>query len=202
MTKARKRQRTSDDSDAGGPVTPPSIAPRAVFSYLKDTRGVLTWTRRDLEDCLRVKVREADAILALLHAQGYVQPSSGRGEWITTAAGETVSGSKAARLKRESVDRALGELSQRLSELNKRGGGDLRIEQAVAFGDFLSARSLVQTADVGIALTWKDGKPDRAQATRQSEVLKEMQGGSRFFHLQKYEHWMGERCHRDLLAQR
>jgi hypothetical protein len=48
--------------------------------------------------------------MALLAAQGYVQRASGTDEWMTTPAGESVSGAKPPRFTRESVEQAVESL--------------------------------------------------------------------------------------------
>jgi hypothetical protein len=51
----------------------PSVSIAAIFSFLKDTRGVLTWTLRDLQECLNVEPKDAMRIVAILEMQGYVR---------------------------------------------------------------------------------------------------------------------------------
>src|ERR1700719_1384352 len=89
----------------------PTFAAEAALSFLKDNKGALTWATRDLADTLKIQRREAEQALALLEAQGYVHAARGaKGQWITTPAGETVSGAKAPRFSRESVEQSLAEL--------------------------------------------------------------------------------------------
>src|SRR5690348_183146 len=96
----------------------PAIPAEAALSFLKDTKGALTWTTRDLADTLKNNRREAEQALAFLQAQGYVQPH-GKGEWLTTAAGEAVSGAKTPRFTRESVEQSLAALKNRIQQNNK-----------------------------------------------------------------------------------
>src|SRR5258708_11077044 len=122
----------------------PSIPAEAALSFLKDTKGTLTWTARDLADTLKINHPEAEQVLAFLQAQGYVQPAR-RGEvaqqrepsrstndWITTQAGETVSGAKPPRFTRESVEQALAALKHRIKQNNKDPQAPFRITDAVA----------------------------------------------------------------------
>ena len=74
------------------PSTQPSIPAEAALSFLKDTKGTLTWSVRELADTLKINRRESEQVVALLAAQGYVQRAGGTDEWMTTPAGETVSG--------------------------------------------------------------------------------------------------------------
>src|SRR5258708_15154841 len=97
----------------------PAIPAEAALSFLKDTKGALAWTARDLANTLKIKRREAEQALAFLQAQGYVQPardggpackrgcSRGERQWMTTPAGETVSRSKSPRFAPQSVPPSL-----------------------------------------------------------------------------------------------
>src|SRR5882762_4051459 len=120
----------------------PAIPAEAALSFLKDTKGALSWTARDLANALKINRREAEQALAFLQAQGYVQParkSASRGDqqWMTTPAGETVSGAKPPRFTPESVQQALTALKDRIRDNNKNRQAPYRITDAVAFGDFL-----------------------------------------------------------------
>jgi hypothetical protein len=81
--------------------------------------------------------------LAILKLQGYAG-ETGDNEWLTTAAGEIVSGSKQPRFHRESVYGALSTLFDRIAAINKDCKAGFKITQAVAFGDFLTERATVK----------------------------------------------------------
>jgi hypothetical protein len=72
----------------------PSVSTSAVFRFLKDTRGALTWKMRDFQDCLDIGAKDAKQILAILQMQAYIQQKDDTDEYLTTASGEAVSGSK------------------------------------------------------------------------------------------------------------
>jgi len=189
----------------------PTIAAEAALSFLKDTKGALTWTVRDLADTLKVSRREAEQALALLEAQGYVQPARGaKGQWITTPAGETVSGAKAPRFSRENVEQSLAELKNRIQQNNKNRQAPFRIADAVAFGDFLLPdRARVQSADVGIRLIPRGESARRdnsataphsaTEAQNERKFLRELRAKSAHVNLRPYSNWMRGRTHRDLL---
>jgi len=189
----------------------PAIAAEAALSFLKDTKGALTWTTRDLADALKVGRGEAGQALALLQAQGYVQAARGaKDQWITTPAGETVSGAKAPRFSRESVEQSLAELKNRVQQNNKNRQASFRVTDAVAFGDFLLPdRARVQSADVGIRLVPR-GEPTRrdnsampprsaTEAQAERKFLRELRAKSAHLNLRPYVGWMRSRTHRDLL---
>jgi hypothetical protein len=189
----------------------PAIPAEAALSFLKDTKGALSWTARDVAGALKIDRREAEQALALLQAQGYVQPArGGKGEWITTPAGESVSGAKTPRFSRESVEQSLAELKSRVQQNNKNRQAPFRITHAVAFGDFLLPdRARVQSADVGIGLVRRQDSPRRDDSTNathsaieaqaERKFLRELRAKSAHLNLRPYAGWMRSRTHRDLL---
>ena len=199
----RIHKHTRQESIRGGEETVrqlPSVSTSAVFSFLKDTRGALTWSARDLQDCLNIEAKDAKQILAILQMQGYVQQKDGTEEYLTTGSGEAVSGSKLPRMKRERVEEALSTLAERIAAVNRDPRAKFSIRKAVAFGDFMSKRAQVQVADVGVMLirrTPLSSDDDGGESER--AFLKQLHAKNRFVHLQRYQPWMSERCHRNLL---
>ena len=173
----------------------PHIPVAAVFSFLKDKRGALSWTLRDLTQTLNISEQDAGGVLTILKLQGYVSETSDN-QLLTTASGEIVSGSRPPRLVRERVDRALPELLDRIAANNSNRNADFKITRAVAFGDFLSGRANCQAADVGIELTPRDPAAGRDQV---NNFLKQLRGKSQFLNIKPFEPWMSKRSHRRLL---
>jgi hypothetical protein len=145
-----------------------------------------------------------------LQAQGYAQPARASSEWMTTPAGETVSGAKTPRFTSESVEQALRALKSRIQQSNKNRQAPFRITDAVAFGDFLVPdRARVQSADVGIRLARREAlRRDNNSATEprsaseaqaERKFLRDLRAKSAHLNLRPYAHWMRERTHRDLL---
>jgi DNA-binding transcriptional MocR family regulator len=193
-----------------GPNVFPSISADAALSFLKDTKGALTWTARDLADTLKIDRREAEQALGFLQAQGYVQPRGTKGQWITTPAGETVSGAKPPRFTPESVQEALTALKHRFRDNNKNRQAPFRITDAVAFGDFLLPdRARVQSADVGIRLARREDslrkntsavQPRSASdAKAERNFQRELRAKSTHVTLRPYADWMRRRSHIELL---
>jgi len=182
------------------PMRLPSVSTSAVFSFLKDTRGALTWTMRDFQDCLNIGAKDAKQILAILQMQGYIQQKDDRDEYLTTASGEAVSGSKLPRMKRESVEEALSTIMERIAAINRDPRAKFSIRKAVAFGDFLSKRAQVQAADVGVMLTRRTPLSGNENNDEEEQAfLKQLQAKNRFVHIQRYQAWMSGRTHRKLL---
>jgi hypothetical protein len=194
----------------------PSLPAVAALSFLKDTKGTLAWSIRDLADTLKITRAEAQQALALLQAQGYVQPARrcepahqkgvarSAGQWMTTPAGETVSGAKPPRFARESMEQALAALKDRVKQSNKNPQAPFRITGAVAFGDFLLPdRARVQSADVGIRLVRRGASSSEprsaSDAQGERKFLRDLRARSALLTIRPYADWMRHRSHRDLL---
>ena len=206
--------------------TLPSLPAEAALSFLKDTKGAVTWSVRDLAESLHIHRREADQVLALLQAQGYAQPASAKDQFLTTPAGETVSGAKPPRFTRERVEQALADLQTRIQQNNKDSGSPFRVTTATAFGDFLLPdRARVQAADVGLVLARPEtprrpradrsrlaksasravtppspGEPRSAsEAQAERAFLRHLRAKSALLNLRPHSDWMLQRSHRTLL---
>jgi hypothetical protein len=182
----------------------PAVPAEAALSFLKDTKGALTWSAKDVADVLKIPRREAEQVMQLLEAQGYAQRAREHGDWITTAAGESVSGAKAPRFSRESLEQAVEALQKRIKEVNKDATALFRVTRAVAFGDFLlSDRARVQAADVGVQLE-KRGQTEgelrsASEAKQEHAFLRQLRGRTALLQLRPYAEWMSKRSHRKLL---
>lgn len=175
----------------------PSVPVEAAMSLLKETRGALTWTTRDMVNSLKIRESEATTIIHILVLQGYVKKSSENGEWITTIAGETVCGSKPPRFALARIEKALADLHQRIKSANSDLQATFRVLNAVAFGDFLLERPLVQAADVGVTILSKHGEPTLAAMER--EIMRALRSRSPVLQLRPYRPWMSQRTNRSLL---
>lgn len=133
---------------------PPEISLDAILSFLKDTRGTVNWSAKDLRNCLKLDAKQAQQVLTLLALQGYIEKKGD--DWLTTAAGETVSKSKKPQFSPDSVTKAVRTLRERIEAVNRDKRSEFKITKAVAFGDFLSGRAQVQAADVGVELSRRD----------------------------------------------
>jgi DNA-binding transcriptional MocR family regulator len=204
----KKRPQSEHPATQLGTATPtstlPAIPVEAALSFLKDTKGTLTWGVRDLADTLKISRRDAEQVIALLAAQGYVQRASGADGWITTPAGESVAGAKPPRFTRESVEQAVESLRERIKEVNKDSKAAFTITDAVAFGDFLVRdRPRVQAADVGIGSTPRgeaasEGRSASA-ARLERQFLRQIRGKTALLHARPYADWMSKRTHLNLL---
>jgi hypothetical protein len=178
----------------------PSVPAAAVMSFLKDTRGLMTWTTRDLAETLDIPASEAAKVIAIMEMQGYVKAAQAAREWFTTPAGQSVSGSKLPRYTPERVAAALSSLKERIAAARKNFKSPFTISAAVAFGDFLSERPRVQAPDVGIELVKRTGaKTSATDAKARLAFLKQLRGRNTPLNVQAYQEWMSKRSHQNLL---
>lgn len=177
----------------------PSVSSAAVFSFLKDARGALTWKVHELQDCLKIAAKNAQEVLAILQMQGYIQQRDDSDEYLTTASGEAVSGSKLPRMKLESVEEALSTIADRIAAINRDSRAKFSIRKVVAFGGFLHKRPQVQAADIGVMLTRQPPISEKENDDEEERTfVKQLQAKNRFIHVQRYQPWMSERTHRKL----
>jgi hypothetical protein len=181
----------------------PSVPAAAVMSFIKDTRGLVNWTTRDLAETLDLPVSEAAKVIPIMEMQGYVKGAQGTREWFTTPAGQTVSGSKQPHFTRERVEAALAALKERIAAARKDFNSPFKISAAVAFGDFLSDRPRVQAPDVGIELVKRNSdagaKTSATEAKERLAFLKQLRGKNAPLNIQPYQEWMSKRSHKELL---
>jgi len=200
-TNSRKSPSSAKSGERVSGVAPLPLA--EVLSALKETRGAPSWTVPDLARSLNVSTGVAKAVLPVLQAQGYIEPSDA-GDWLTTAAGDTVAGSKPPRFTPPAVSAALAALSDRIKAVNQDRSAPFWITKAVAFGDFLTGRARVQAPDVGVELTprepAREGEPGSAvEEAAKRAVLGQLKGKGATLNLRPYEDWMSSRTHRKLL---
>jgi hypothetical protein len=179
----------------------PSVAAPAALSFLKETKGALTWTAQEFARAVGIKVADAAPALAVLQMQGYIKPGAAKNEWMTTVDGDAVSGATSPRFSADTVKQALDDLRARIQAVNKDAKAEFRIASAVAFGDFLSERPRVQAADVGVELANRSGSQTRKPKpkARERSFLKALRGGKQMIRLVAFEPWMRERAHLRLM---
>jgi DNA-binding MarR family transcriptional regulator len=90
-------------------ITQPTIPIAAAFSFLKDTRGLVSWNVRGLTRTLEITLSDAKRVIAILEIQGYIRRTGQEDEWMTTMAGENVSESATPHFVLESVEEALAQ---------------------------------------------------------------------------------------------
>jgi hypothetical protein len=178
----------------------PAIPAAEALSFLKDMKGALTWTTREMVDALNISQPEANQVIAILQLQGYVKPALDHQGWVTTPAGEVVCRGRSPRFHLARVNEALAVLEDRLKSINQDRRAEFQIADAVAYGDFLTRRQRVQAANVGVRVLAR--KRQAGQRNSSAEVLaflKQLRGQSALLELQPYQSWMSDRSHRRLV---
>jgi hypothetical protein len=195
---SKRKQKRLFESEAANRVSLPATA---LFSFLKETRGITSWRDRDFAKTLNLGKADTKEALAILEMQGYVKPIGSK-EWTTTPQGEIVSGSKSPKYSREAVERSLDSFADHLKRVNEDSSTDYKIAEAVAFGGFLSGRTRVQSADVGIRLEPRNPAAHHphwaGEQDRQEAFLRQLRGRTPLLNLHLYAEWMGARTHRKL----
>jgi hypothetical protein len=182
------------------PLSLPDVPLDAILSFLKDTRSAVNWSARELKECLQLNSKQAPQILAILEMQGYVAREGN--DWLTTAAGESVSKSKKPQFSPESINDALETLKERIEAINRDKRSEFKITNAVAFGDFLTGRAQVQAAEVGVQLMRRELSADPHDSDRKRvEFMNTLRRKSRLFTIETYRPWMTRRSHRRLLIE-
>jgi hypothetical protein len=178
----------------------PAVSIAAALSFLKETKGALTWTAQEFARGVGITVAEAGPALAVLQMQGYVKPGEGKNVWMTSLDGDAVSGAAAPRFSAEAVKKALEDLRGRMTAVNKDAKAEFRVSSAIAFGDFMTDRAQVQAADVGIELARRSARAAmRISKVDERAFLKTLRAGKQMIRLIPFEPWMRERAHRRLL---
>jgi DNA-binding transcriptional regulator YhcF (GntR family) len=181
----------------------PAVPAAAVMSFLKDSRGLVSWTSRDLAETLGIAAAEAAKVITIMEMQGYIKSAQGGREWFTTGEGQTVSGSKLPHFTIDRVEKALAALKERIGAVRKDFKSPFKISKAVAFGDFLAERARVQSADVGVELLRRKAEvPETHSATEHKErlaFLKQLRGKNTPLNVQPYQEWMAKRAHQKLV---
>jgi hypothetical protein len=178
----------------------PAVPIEAVFSFLRGTKGTSSWTRQDFAGTLKISFADAAKILPVIQMQGYINPY--HDEWVTTTAGEDVSGARPPRFSPEKVEEALAELRERIKATNQNSKSAYKITEAVAFGDFLQSKPRVQPAEVGIRLELrkvKRGESSAKQHAGERAFLRELRAKAATVNTLPYAEWMSSRTHRRLL---
>jgi len=200
MKKTDKTSKQSAKNSGARPAALPAVPIEAVFSFLRGTKGASSWTKQEFAATLKISTAEAAKILPVIQMQGYIAPY--HDEWVTTTAGDDVSGARPPRFAPEKVEEALAELKERIKKVNQDSKSAYRIIEAVAFGDFLEQNPRVQPAEVGIRLEPRKVKRGESPATQHAAeraFLRQLRAKAATVNALPYAEWMSARTHRRLL---
>lgn len=134
-------------SDHGASSQPMPAA--ELLRFLKQPRGIHTWTEKDLAKALKIGLSEAKDATVVLQLQGYIERVRVTGKWRITQQCDLVSGIKPARFTQQSVEQALNELRGRIQAVNEDPNADYKTTDVVAFAGFLGEAARVQSHQRG-----------------------------------------------------
>jgi ribosomal protein S25 len=138
-----------------------SVSAAAAFSFLKETKGLLTWTVSDLAKSLKINLAEAKQVLAALEMQGYIK-AHGRDEWLTkspykitdaVAFGDFLSGQARAQA---------ADVGIRLVRRKSEGGDHSKKEQVARLAFLKQLRGKTQMLNVRPYEEWMGSRTHRS----------------------------------------
>ena len=105
------------------------------------------------------------ALVRVLRAEGLIE-AVGRGIWTMTQAGVTLSAATAAKqVTRATAERALSELLERVTEVNRNPNFLAKVTRIVLFGSMLKPEvERLSDVDVAVELARKEPDFDRAKS--------------------------------------
>jgi hypothetical protein len=122
---------------------------------------------------------KATRLLRALTVEGFL--TADNKAWSLTKEGIRMRGATAAKpLHRQTADRLLGDLLQRIDLLNRDDHFLARVEKAVVFGSYLSNADRLGDVDVAIELARRESDYDRHLKSNYRRVADEERKGRRF----------------------
>lgn len=148
-----------------------------------------TLTAGFLRDILRVSEAKAGDLLRAFMKAGFLKPEKG-GRWELTTAGIRLRGSTAAKpLLRQTAERLLDELSQRIAALNEDPRFLASVEKAIVFGSYVSGADRLGDVDVAVHLVPRSPDHKKHREANNRRVAEEEQKGRRFRSLLDQAFW-------------
>lgn len=136
------------------------------------------------EQILNVSTQRAQAVMAALVQEGFLAPTElRRGDeltWEVTLKGTALRCAKAGKpIKRETADKLLAELLQRVVDVNN-GDYAYRVARVIVFGSYLSDRPDLGDIDVGVELQGKWSDTDTYESLTRPRIKAALKAGRRF----------------------
>jgi len=143
---------------------------------------------RSIRRRLLLTKSKTDRLIAALRRMGLLEPigdrreaSSAEDEWQLSKEGVRLRGATAAKpLRRETADRLLSELLDRIKALNSDGRFLARVHKAVAFGSYIGNADRIGDLDVAIDLVRREPDFRKHAEANNRRVNEEFERGRRF----------------------
>lgn len=129
---------------------------------------------------LRVAEPKAKSLLQALARAGFLTPESD-GRWRLTKDGIRLRGASAAKpLRRQTAERLLDELLERIRTLNDDPRFLARVEKAIVFGSYLSGADRLGDVDVAIHLVPRESDHEKHREANDRRAAEESDKGRQF----------------------
>ncbi len=146
---------------------------------------------------LQLTKPEADRLIAALRRMGFLEPIRARqtakgaeDEWQLSKNGIRLRGATAAKpLRRETADRLLSELLERIKALNSDARFLARVLKAVAFGSYIGEGDRIGDLDVALQLVRREPDFEKHTEANNRRVAEEFGRGRRFSNIVDQAFW-------------
>ena len=146
---------------------------------------------------LQLTKPEADRLIAALRRMGFLEPIRARqtakgaeDEWQLSKNGIRLRGATAAKpLRRETADRLLSELLERIKALNSDARFLARVRKAVAFGSYIGEGDRIGDLDVALQLVRREPDFEKHTEANNRRVAEEFGRGRRFSNIVDQAFW-------------
>jgi hypothetical protein len=158
----------------------PGIAAGAVRAFLHQSAELDTWTAADVQKALSIDANAAKGVLAAMQMVGYIEPLKG-GKYRNTSEGNAVAQVSNARpIKRETAQKALDEMLQRVKQVNLEREYLYSVEKVVLFGPYYEGAEKIKDVDVAVELSPKERNAEKLAAASKKQADEAEAGGKRF----------------------
>jgi predicted nucleotidyltransferase len=148
---------------------------------LRRLRSRLHWGLTDLEEAAGLASGNGRALVKALKSEGLIE-AAGRGRWMITQAGQTLSSATAAKpVTRATAEKALQQFLGRVERVNKDAYFLGKVTRVVLFGSMLKhAAERLSDVDLAVEVASKEENFDRAREKNYERVEKLATQGYRF----------------------
>ena len=175
----------------------------AVRDFLRQTAQLPEWDVKFSRAVLGLDAKKIAEVLQWMQLLGHIEPvSSKKATWRNTQEGNALARAKPGKpLKRETIEKALNELPERIRTVNTSPQHAYAVAQATLFGPYYTTGADVKSADVAIKLIpkrSKTGLPVNSVEAQKARlvILRLLKGKGRGLAVFEAEDWMLKQPHR------
>ena len=153
-----------------------------VRQALRRLRGGFVWGEEALERAAKLTPGTGRALAEALEAEGLIEASSRADGWTVTQAGDTLAVASAARpVSRQTAEKALAELLERVARVNNDPYFLARVTRVALYGSMLRPEvKQLSDVDLAVQLVAKETDPDRLREANAERVEELAMLGKRF----------------------